>query len=190
MTACLVWRLRLSGSQQVRIGGKYECDIVTLHSTVNQIVCKTRHALEGSWTGQKHPFGGQYYVGGDWPGHRVPLDSEFRHGWTNGLNVVVYVNGLVRRFLRCLVCTFLLQRVLIPSNATGVYLHICGLLGMHLQVLESIPFCEVHLEHMGLPDTAGALGGPENSADGHVDNISRALSRRAFQLRRGKVTCE
>ena len=92
-----------AGSQQVWIGGKYECDIVTLHSTVNQVVCKTRPALEGSWTqGRKHPIGGTYAAfeghyndSAAWQGHRVPLDSYFRYGWTESMRVVVYVNGRV-----------------------------------------------------------------------------------------------
>lgn len=32
----------------VMIGGRYKCDVIPLHSTVNQIACKTQNALEGS----------------------------------------------------------------------------------------------------------------------------------------------
>ena len=77
------------------IGGKYECEIVTLHSTVNQIVCKTRPALDGAIASLHHPYAGQYDSEGPWEGARVPVDSSFRFGSTDALDVRVYVNGLV-----------------------------------------------------------------------------------------------
>jgi hypothetical protein len=36
-----------SAGNRVLIGEKYSCDPIPLHSTVNQIICKTRPALEG-----------------------------------------------------------------------------------------------------------------------------------------------
>lgn len=78
------------------IGGKYECEIVTLHSTVNQIVCKTRPALDGSYDFVEHPYGMQYDLAGTWKGARVPVHSSLtKLGSTEALDVRVYVNGLV-----------------------------------------------------------------------------------------------
>jgi hypothetical protein len=62
--------LYLPGSQKVIIGGKYECFVIPLHSTVSQIACKTSSALDGSWEL------------GDWG-----------DGWTDRLDVVVIVDG-------------------------------------------------------------------------------------------------
>ena len=80
------------------IGGRYECEIVTLHSTVNQIVCKTRPALDGSYTTSNyavHPYAMQYDRAGPWDGARVPAQSSLRFGKTDALDVRVYVNGVV-----------------------------------------------------------------------------------------------
>jgi hypothetical protein len=61
-----------AGSQIVFIGDKYRCDVISLHSTVSQIACKTTSALDGTW--------------------RMHDNGE---GWTGPLEVRVAVDGRV-----------------------------------------------------------------------------------------------
>lgn len=41
--------LTFTGEQKVVIGGKYECHVIPLHSTVSQIACKTSSAAGAVW---------------------------------------------------------------------------------------------------------------------------------------------
>jgi hypothetical protein len=60
----------------VMIGGKYRCDVIPLHSTVNQIACKTGSAIYGSET---RP----------WDSGRTALPD----GWTDLMDVKITVDG-------------------------------------------------------------------------------------------------
>ena len=60
----------------VMIGGKYRCDVIPLHSTVNQIACKTGSAIYGSET---RP----------WDSSRTALPD----GWTDLMDVKITVDG-------------------------------------------------------------------------------------------------
>jgi hypothetical protein len=60
----------------VMIGGKYRCDVIPLHSTVNQIACKTGSAIYGSETRR-------------WDNDRTALPD----GWTDLMAVQITVDG-------------------------------------------------------------------------------------------------
>ncbi len=40
----------------VLIGGRFRCDVIPLHSTVNQIACKTRSAIDDGAPGSSGPW--------------------------------------------------------------------------------------------------------------------------------------
>jgi hypothetical protein len=60
----------------VVIGGKYKCDVIPLHCTVNQIACKTQNAMTGAEMRT-------------WASHR----TTFPDGWIDDMDVQVTVDG-------------------------------------------------------------------------------------------------